>query len=48
MCTLEFGEDLCATCQTSYCLVKCQFMDVESEAAHPQPELGSKVITFWG
>ena len=34
MYTLKFDENLCATCQTSDCLVKCEFMDMESEAAH--------------
>jgi Fe-S oxidoreductase len=34
MYTLKFDENLCATCQTSDCLVKCQFMDMKSETAH--------------
>jgi Fe-S oxidoreductase len=36
MYTLRFDENLCATCQTVDCRVKCQFMDIKGEAAHKE------------
>ena len=34
MYTLRFDENLCATCQTVDCRVKCQFINMERETAH--------------
>ena len=33
MYTLKFDEDLCRTCPTYDCLVKCQYMDLEADEA---------------
>jgi len=33
MYTLKFDEDLCRTCPTCDCLVKCQYMDLEADQA---------------
>lgn len=36
MYSLKFDEDVCATCTTSDCLVKCQYIDVDREMAHKE------------
>jgi len=36
MYTLRFEENLCATCQTVDCRVKCQFIKMERETAHKE------------
>ena len=36
MYTLRFDENLCATCQTVDCRVKCQFIKMEKETAHKE------------
>ena len=34
MYTLKFDEDICATCPTSDCLVKCQYINIDKDTAH--------------
>ena len=36
MVRLKFDENLCINCQTSDCLVKCQFIDIDRETAHQE------------
>ena len=36
MYTLKFDEDLCRTCPTCDCLVKCQYMDLEADEARDE------------
>ena len=33
MYSLKFDEDVCRTCPTGDCLVKCQYLKVEKETA---------------
>jgi len=36
MYALKFDENLCATCPTSDCLVKCQYINVDKDIAHDE------------
>lgn len=36
MYTLQFDEKVCATCPSADCLLKCQYMEFEKEAAHAE------------
>lgn len=36
MYTLKFDEDICATCPSADCLLKCQYMEFEKDEAHEE------------
>ena len=36
MYALEFDENVCATCPSADCLLKCQYMEFEKDAAHEE------------